>query len=147
MGVEIIMHEWALAEAVVAAAVKSAEQERLATITAIKVRLGELQQIEREVFEFALKEILMRHEPLLRTAGIELEIERASFKCRNCDNEWTFADVDLNPEEAESIHFIPEIAHVYMRCPTCSSPDFEVIKGRGVWLASLQGVQTDGPQT
>lgn len=135
------MHEWALAEAVVAAAVKVAEQQRLKTITAIKVRLGELQQIEREVFEFSLKEILMQHEPLLRNAGIELEIERASFKCRNCEKEWTFSESNLNPEEAESIHFIPEVAHVYMRCPACSSPDFEVIKGRGVWLTSLEGVQ------
>lgn len=140
------MHEWALAEAVVATAVKAAEQQRLKTITAIKVRLGELQQIEQEIFEFALKEIITHKEQLLRKALIELEIERALFKCRNCQKEWTFADADLNPDEAESIHFIPEIAHVYLRCPTCSSPDFEVIKGRGVWLASLEG-QPHGPET
>jgi hydrogenase nickel incorporation protein HypA/HybF len=46
---------------------------------------------------------------------------------------------DLSSEVAEAIHFIPEIAHTYMRCPRCHSPDFEVIAGRGVWVAALQG--------
>ncbi|OGF56345.1 MAG: hydrogenase nickel insertion protein HypA [Candidatus Fraserbacteria bacterium RBG_16_55_9] len=141
------MHEWALAEAVVAAAVKAAKREHLDTITAIHVKLGELQQIEHEILEFALKEILAQEEPLLRSARIEFQLEKASFKCRNCQKEWTFDDADLSPEEAESIHFIPEIAHVYMRCIACSSPDFEVIHGRGIWLVSLQGVRSDGPKT
>ncbi|MBS7619754.1 hydrogenase maturation nickel metallochaperone HypA, partial [Candidatus Bathyarchaeota archaeon] len=26
----------------------------------------------------------------------------------------------------------------------CGSPDFEVLEGRGVWLASVRGVRKDG---
>ncbi|MDH5187030.1 MAG: hydrogenase/urease maturation nickel metallochaperone HypA, partial [candidate division WOR-3 bacterium] len=50
------MHEWSLAEAVVATAIRAAEKEGLKEIIEIKIKLGELQQIEKEIFEFALKE-------------------------------------------------------------------------------------------
>ncbi|MCK4571832.1 hydrogenase maturation nickel metallochaperone HypA, partial [candidate division WOR-3 bacterium] len=52
------MHEWALAEAVISTAIKVAEEEKFKEITEIKIKLGELQQIEIEIFEFALKEII-----------------------------------------------------------------------------------------
>ncbi len=41
----------------------------------------------------------------------------------------------------ESIHFIPEVAHTYIKCPKCGSPDFEIIKGRGIWLEKIKGVK------
>jgi hypothetical protein len=44
------MHEWALAEAVVATAKRAAHEQHLPKVTAITVKLGELQQIEREIF-------------------------------------------------------------------------------------------------
>jgi hydrogenase nickel incorporation protein HypA/HybF len=56
------MHEWALAEAVVATAKRAAHEKKLRRITAITVKLGELQQIEREIFSFALEQILSQEE-------------------------------------------------------------------------------------
>jgi Zn finger protein HypA/HybF involved in hydrogenase expression len=35
------------------------------------------------------------------------------------------------------------MAHVYVKCPSCESPDFEVLEGRGVILASITGVRKD----
>jgi hydrogenase nickel incorporation protein HypA/HybF len=133
------MHEWALAEAVVATAKRAARERKLQRVTDITVRLGELQQIEREIFEFALGQILSQEESLVCQAKVTLEIEKAQFRCRACGWEWAFAAENVSAEIAEAIHFIPEIAHTYIRCPRCHSPDFEVIAGRGVWLASLQG--------
>ncbi len=133
------MHEWALAEAVVATAKKAAQEKQLRRITEITVRLGELQQIEREIFEFALGQILSQEGSIVRGAKAVLEIERARFRCRACRFEWAFEPEHLSAEIAEAIHFIPEIAHTYVRCPHCHSPDFEVTQGRGVWLASLKG--------
>lgn len=133
------MHEWALAEAVVTTAKKAAQEKELRRVTEITVKLGELQQIEQEIFEFALGQILSQEEPLVRHAKVIIEIERAQFRCRLCHHEWAFQSENLNPEIAEAIHCIPEVAHTYMRCPQCGSPDFEVIAGRGVWLASLKG--------
>jgi hydrogenase nickel incorporation protein HypA/HybF len=46
---------------------------------------------------------------------------------------------NLDDEVSESIHFIPEVAHSYLKCPKCGSSDFEFMKGRGVWLASIKG--------
>jgi hydrogenase nickel incorporation protein HypA/HybF len=135
------MHEWALAEAVVATAKNTAHNKQMRQVTEIAVKLGELQQIEREIFEFALQQILRQEEPPLRQAKVSLEIERAQFQCRACGWEWAFTAEHLSQEISEAIHFIPEIAHTYIRCPQCHSPDFAVVKGRGVWLASLKGVQ------
>jgi hydrogenase nickel incorporation protein HypA/HybF len=135
------MHEWALAEAVISTAIKAAEEEGLTEITGIKIKIGELQQIDREIFEFALREIIQPQRPIVRKAKTDLEIERAILKCRICDEEWAFGDAlkELTEEQSESIHFVPEIAHVHIRCPRCSSHDFEVVKGRGVWLDFVQG--------
>ena len=52
------MHEWALAESILTAAVEAAEKEKLKKITEIKIGMGELQQIEQDIFEFALDEII-----------------------------------------------------------------------------------------
>lgn len=135
------MHEWALAEAVISTAIKVAEEEKFKEITEIKIKLGELQQIEIEIFEFALKEIIQPQKQLLRNAKIEIETEKAILKCRVCGQEWNYEDAmkNLCEEESESIHFVPDIAHVYIRCPKCKSPDFEIVKGRGVWVESIEG--------
>ena len=135
------MHEWALAEAVISTALNVAKKEKLKEITKINIKMGELQQIDIEIFEFALKEIIQPQSPILIKAKIDLETERAILKCRVCGYEWAFGDAmkKLGEEESESIHFVPEIAHVYIRCPKCKSPDFEVIKGRGVLIDSIEG--------
>ncbi|MBL7075500.1 hydrogenase maturation nickel metallochaperone HypA, partial [candidate division KSB1 bacterium] len=46
------MHEWALAEAVISTALEVSKKEKLKKITKIKLMMGELQQIDREIFEF-----------------------------------------------------------------------------------------------
>ncbi len=131
------MHEWALAEAVVSTALKTVKDRDISEITILKIKIGELQQIELEIFEFALKEI-MKNKELLENAEIKMEEESAVLKCNVCGHEWTFAKDNLSFEESESIHFIPEIAHTYIRCPKCDSPDFDVLKGRGVELESIE---------
>ncbi len=135
------MHEWALAEAVISSVLKVAEKEGLGEITKIEIKVGELQQTDIEVFEFALREISQPQRPIMRKAKIELKTEKAVLKCRACGHEWLFSDAvkGLSEEQSESIHFIPEVAHVYIRCPKCESPDFEFVKGRGVWIDSIEG--------
>lgn len=135
------MHEWALAEAVISSVLKAAEEEGLGEITKIKIKMGELQQMDIEVFEFALREISQPQRPIMRKAKIELETEEAILKCRACGHGWLFSGAvkGLSEEQSESIHFIPEVAHVYVRCPKCGSPDFEFVKGRGVWIESIEG--------
>lgn len=135
------MHEWALADAVIAAAIEEARNEGLAEITELQLRIGELQQLDLEIFKFALDELVKSYtgSPVLEEVKIVLEKEPAIFKCRVCGKEWDYGAQGLTEEEYEAVHFAPEVAHAYIRCPSCKSPDFEVIQGRGVLIQTIKG--------
>ncbi|MCK4339469.1 MAG: hydrogenase nickel incorporation protein HypA [Candidatus Cloacimonetes bacterium] len=135
------MHEWALADAVVTSALKVAENESLKEISEIIIKIGELQTIDTEIFNFALKEVMLPQKKLLENAKIKIKSEKAILKCKVCKYEWLFKNAvkNLSEDETESLHFIPETAHVYLRCPECKSPDFEIIQGRGIWIDSISG--------
>lgn len=135
------MHEYALADAVITTALTAAEKEGMRRILRIDVRVGELQRISRELFEFALKEVMPGAEPRLAETELTLEIEPARFRCRPCGRTFGLADTPgpQDKEESEAIHFIPELAHAYLRCPGCDSPDFELTAGRGVSIGAIEG--------
>jgi hydrogenase nickel incorporation protein HypA/HybF len=135
------MHEWALAEGVIKTALEAGEKDGLTSISRVSVKIGELQRIKTEVFENALQTVMPQADPRLASTRIELEIEPARFRCRPCRAEFVLADLDgpVDHDQLESIHFIPELAHAFMSCPRCHSPDFEVIEGRGVWIDAVEG--------
>lgn len=132
------MHEWALAEAVIKAASEVAEREGLKQVTRVTVRVGELQQVERAVLEFALSQLKTAR---FKRAKFEVETEKARLRCRVCGQAWIFCERNLDHATLEAIHFVPEIAHAYVKCPNCASPDFEIEQGRGVWLQTVRGVK------
>ena len=135
------MHEWALADSILTAAIEAAEKEKLKKITEIKINIGELQQIERDIFEFSLNEIIKTQGEKLKGVKIKIETEKSTLKCKNCENTWKFSNMKkkLKEDESEAIHFIPEVAFVHTRCPKCGSPDFEIKTGRGVSITSIKG--------
>ncbi len=135
------MHEWALAESILTAAVEESKKEKMKKITEIKIALGELQQIEKDIFKFALDEIIKEQGGILKNVKIIIKTEKSTLKCKNCENSWTFSDIKkkLDEDESESIHFIPEAAFVHTRCPKCGSPDFEITAGRGVSITQIKG--------
>jgi len=130
------MHEWALAEAVISSATEIAEKEGLREVTEVKITVGELQQIEIDILEFALSQLKTGK---LGKTKFEIETTKAKLKCRVCDHRWFFDEENIDEETAEAIHFVPEIAYMCIRCPKCGSPDFEIIQGRGVWLERVNG--------
>ena len=134
------MHEWALAESILTAALEATEKQKLKKITEIKISIGELQQIEQDIFQFALDEIV-KNEEKLKDVKIKIETEKSTLKCKNCENTWSFSDMkkNLNKDESEAIHFVPEVAFVHTRCPKCKSPDFEITTGRGVSITQIKG--------
>ena len=134
------MHEWALAEGVIQTAKRIAEEQGLEEIVEVTVKIGELQQVEHEILEFALEQL---RTPSMKNAKFTLESVPGKLKCRVCDEEWRFSPKDMDEDASEAIHFVPEVAHVYVRCPKCGSPDFQVLEGRGVILASIRGVKKD----
>lgn len=135
------MHEFALAEGVAVTAVEAARKEGLQRITRLTVGIGELQQIERELFTGALREVMPAVHPQLAGVELELIVRPARLRCRACGQPFDLqaGNSELTEDQAEAIHFVPELAHTYLRCPACGSPDFEVREGRGVWLEEIEG--------
>jgi hydrogenase nickel incorporation protein HypA/HybF len=132
------MHEWALAEAILATATKIAEKEQLKEVKEVTIRIGELQDVEPKILRFALNEI---KSDLLKNAKFRTLKAKTELKCRVCATCWQFKKDQLDSATAEAIHFVPEAAHTFVKCPKCGSPDFEIASGRGVWLDNLQGVK------
>jgi len=132
------MHEWALAEAVIAAASEIAEKEGLREVREVKIKVGELQQVELDVLEFALSQL---KPAMFKHAKFRIEVAKAELRCRVCGHRWFFKTEKLDENASEAIHFVPEVAHIYIKCPKCGSPDFETLQGRGVWLESIKGVK------
>jgi hydrogenase nickel incorporation protein HypA/HybF len=134
------MHEWALAESILAAAETAAADQHLNKISKITVNLGELQHIDRSILRFALTELTSEH-PRFTTTRFHFKTEKTTFSCTACHHRFTLADIKqkLTADEAEAIHFIPEAALSYVRCPHCGSPDYHILTGRGVTLATITG--------
>jgi hydrogenase nickel incorporation protein HypA/HybF len=130
------MHEWALAEAVVSSVDRIVQEHQGRRVLAVRLRVGELQRIELEVFQQGLA-IHLEERPY----GIDVfqfESDPASFLCNRCGHQWLLETVEgLGEDELEAIHFLPEAANVYLRCPSCGSPDFALSAGRGVRIASV----------
>jgi len=124
-------------------ALNIAKEQNLSRISDIRIRMGELQQIDLDAFSFSVKSCMEGHDDLLGKVKVDIKKEPAEFECRVCGTRWGFEDVKkmMKEDEFEFVHFVPEIAHTYIRCTRCKSPDFQVVKGRGVWLDSVTGEQ------
>ncbi|RLE94446.1 MAG: hydrogenase nickel insertion protein HypA [Thermoprotei archaeon] len=133
------MHEWALAEAIVWSIVDYVKANGGKAAGKVVVSLGELQAINKEVLRYALSELVK--EAPFKISGVELVDEKAVFRCRNCGHEWGLDDLKLGDEIREFIHFLPEVVHAYVKCPSCGSSDYEVVSGRGVKIISIEVVK------
>jgi hydrogenase nickel incorporation protein HypA/HybF len=132
------MHEWALAESVIKAAVEHASDQKLKKLKEAGVVFGELQAIDGEIFSFALEE-LRKQFPGAGACKFKIIKEPAAFRCKACAHEFPLKGLRKTKDEAEFIHFVPEMAHTFLKCPKCKSPDFEIAKGRGVSISYIKG--------
>jgi hydrogenase nickel incorporation protein HypA/HybF len=132
------MHEWALAEAILATATEIAQKEKLTQVTEVTIKVGELQQVERDILRFALSQIKSE---CFKNTKFHILKAKSTLKCRVCGTAWQFSREKLAKSTVEAIHFVPEVAHTFVKCPKCGSPDFEIASGRGVWLENINGTK------
>lgn len=132
------MHEWALAEAIITAAQQIAEKEKLHEIREVTIKIGELQQVEQHILRFALSQL---KPATFKNARFHITKLKTTLKCRVCGNTWLFNKNKMDKDTAEAIHFVPEVAHAYIKCQECGSPDFEISEGRGIWIENIKGVR------
>ncbi|MEM2928669.1 MAG: hydrogenase nickel incorporation protein HypA [Nitrososphaerota archaeon] len=132
------MHEWALAESIISYILEKANEMNIKKILEVEVKIGELRQIDIEILSLALK--TLSENTLLEGAIFNISIEEAILKCRVCEYEWSYKEAKRKIEEQniEAIHFIPEIIHSFINCPKCNSMDFEIIKGKDVWIEKIK---------
>jgi len=125
-----------LADAVISTVERLDDENGRQRVLSLQVCIGELQHIEMEVFSMGLQKLLS--ERPFSYDVFHFETEKAAFRCNACGSEWLLEEhAGLGEEELEAIHFLPEAAHVYMRCPACGSPDFVLARGRGVTIKSI----------
>ena len=134
------MHEWALAESILVSAKQVAEQENMKTVAEVTIKVGELQQAEPPILRFALSQ-MKADTDIFKSTKFHILKAKSTLKCRVCVTTWQFNLKKLDKAAAEAIHFVPEAAHTFVKCPKCGSPDFEIVSGRGVWLQNIKGVK------
>ena len=132
------MHEWALAESVIRTVLEHAGARNLKRLSEAGVVFGELQAIDKDIFTFALQQLRPQF-PALGRCRFKIIKEPASFRCRACSREFPLNGLRRTKDESEFIHFVPEMAHTFLKCPGCASPDFEIIAGRGVHISYIKG--------
>ncbi len=132
------MHEWTLAEAILSTAKQIAEKEGLTQVLEVTIRVGELQQVEPKILRFALNQMKA---DIFQNAKFRILKAKSTLKCRVCGTTWQYSTKTVDKATAESIHFVPEVAHTFIKCPKCGSPDFEITSGRGVWLEDIKGAK------
>lgn len=124
------MHEWVLAEAITETIVARAREHSEKVFKSLRIVIGKLRQIDKDILLDALSE-------LLKIAGIEVrEIifveEDIVVECSRCGYRWNI-DLDVfDKDTKEFIHFIPEVLHTYVSCPMCKSHDFKIISGHSI---------------
>ena len=132
------MHEWALAESVIKTVVEHCAKRKLRRLSEAGVVFGELQAIDKEIFSFALEELRVQF-PAAKACKFRIITEPAAFRCKSCSNEFPLKGLRKTNDESEFIHFVPEMANAFLKCPGCKSPDFEIISGRGVYISYVKG--------
>ncbi len=129
-----MVHEWALAEAVIN---YIKDVKKIKHVKVLKLGLGILQSVDEEILKFSIKE-LSKIKGLVIDEVITEE-EPAVLKCRSCGFEWTYEPSKFPEDIREAIHFVPEVAHAYIKCPKCGSRDFNIVSGRGVRIIEVVG--------
>ena len=131
------MHEWALAESVAASVEKQLELHRGAVVEAINLSFGELQNIDREIFETGISTLLESIPGIEKR--VRIETEPARFLCGLCGAEWGLEEAaGMTDDQREAVHFLPEAVQAFMQCPRCGGVDFRVTAGRGVTIQSIE---------
>ncbi len=102
--------------------------------------LGDLQNADADCCRDIYNELKADAGTELEKSVPVFEREKTVFKCRTCGAETRYKDRDSLPHpEAEAIHFVPETAGIYIKCPACGGPDLEITAGRGVYIRELRG--------
>jgi len=121
-----LVHEWALAESIIL----YIKQQGYVNIKKLRVCIGVLQSIDKEILNYALRELAEEYG--VKLDKVELVDEYPLLKCNVCGFMWSINPSEISDDVREAIHFIPEAIYAYYKCPRCGSLDYSIVKGRGI---------------
>lgn len=121
-----MVHEWVLAESIL----DYLKQKGYSRVRTLKIKLGVLQSIDKEILEFGLRELATERN--MNIDNIVFEEEPAVLQCNTCGHRWSVGPEDFDDDSREAVHFVPEAVYAYTRCPRCGSRDFKILSGRGL---------------
>jgi hydrogenase nickel incorporation protein HypA/HybF len=117
------VHELALAQAIVAAAIRHAEGR---PVSVVRVRVGRLRQVVPEYLSFYFE--VAAKETLCEGAALDWERVDSRLRCSACGSEWDPAPPPARSGDELMIRF---------RCRACGSADHRVVSGDELVVESI----------
>jgi hydrogenase nickel incorporation protein HypA/HybF len=112
------MHEIRIAEDLSAIVLETALENKLSHVTAVNIVIGQMVAVAPDVFRMAFREAVMNTPA--ENARVRIEIVPAKLRCIECGTAFTME---------ESL----------FRCSSCGSANPEIIKGRELFIKSIEG--------
>jgi len=113
------MHELGIAKDLLDIVLLKAKENNLKKITKISLMLGVASGIEEDFLRHSLIDHLLSG-TIASGCCLEIMKEKVKVKCKKCS-------VEFSPEETN------------LSCPSCQSKDIEIISGKDVYIASIEG--------
>ena len=114
------MHELSIITSIFDILEQVAEENRLTTITRVKLNIGKLQQIVPDMLSFAFETVAAG----TKAEGAQLEVEELpiTMQCQTCRTEFLVEE------------------QIFM-CPDCSGTALHMLQGMEILLESVEGEQ------
>ncbi len=116
------MHEFSIIENLFKIIKKTAQDNNLASISSVSLKIGQLRQIVPDFLEEAFH--IVAEDTIAKDAKLKLEILPIVIQCNQCKKE------------------APLKSRTY-ECPTCQSTDLVFISGKELYVDSIEGEQNN----
>lgn len=112
------MHELAIAQNVLEVVLEEGRRHRLAQVTSIRIQVGALAAVVPAALSFCFE--MVSQNTMAAGARLDIETIPAVARCSECLETFTIED------------------HVFV-CPRCREPAIDLVSGRELLVASLEG--------
>ncbi|MEM0481880.1 MAG: hydrogenase/urease maturation nickel metallochaperone HypA [Nitrososphaerota archaeon] len=143
------MHEWSIADGIVAAVLEQAASRNAARVKEVEVLVGELRDLDIQVLEEAIGQL--SRATVADGAIFQFRRSHALFKCSLCGENWNMKKATemiasqlsekgyvVEAEELElPTHFMPMLVVGLQRCPKCGGMDIEVEGGHELMITRI----------
>ncbi|MBI5573396.1 MAG: hydrogenase maturation nickel metallochaperone HypA [Elusimicrobia bacterium] len=113
------MHELGIAKDLLDIVLLKAKENHLNKITKISLMLGEASGIEEDFLRHSLIDHLLSG-TIAENCYLEISKEDVKAKCKKCSTEF-------------------EPSEMIFDCPSCKSKEIEILSGKDVYVASIEG--------